>query len=73
VASASIAAEGQHHPDAGTADEREPPDIEPAETSYRQALALAKVLGMRPLRAHCHSGLGTLYAKTCQKEQARTE
>ena len=28
---------------------------------------------MRPLQAHCHHGLGTLYAATGQREQARTE
>ena len=28
---------------------------------------------MRPLVAHCHLGLGTLYAKTGQREQARAE
>jgi hypothetical protein len=28
---------------------------------------------MRPLVAHCHRGLGTLYAATGQREQARTE
>jgi hypothetical protein len=27
---------------------------------------------MRPLQAHCHQGLGTLYAKIGQQEQART-
>ena len=27
---------------------------------------------MRPLLAHCHHGLGTLYARTGQQEQART-
>jgi Flp pilus assembly protein TadD len=32
---------------------------------------LAEELGMRPLQAHCHHGLGTLYAKTGQREQAR--
>ena len=26
---------------------------------------------MRPLQAHCHRGLGMLYAKTGQREQAR--
>jgi hypothetical protein len=26
---------------------------------------------MRPLQAHCHRGLGTLYAKTGQAEPAR--
>jgi uncharacterized protein HemY len=40
---------------------------------YRQALTLAEVLGMRPLKAHCHLGLGTLYIKTDQREQARAE
>jgi hypothetical protein len=28
---------------------------------------------MRPLQAHCHLSLGTLYVKTGQREQARTE
>jgi hypothetical protein len=28
---------------------------------------------MRPLQAHCHRGLGTLYATTGQREQARAE
>ena len=28
---------------------------------------------MRPLQAHCHHGLGTLYATTGQREQARAE
>jgi hypothetical protein len=27
---------------------------------------------MCPLQAYCHRGLGTLYAKTGQREQART-
>ena len=51
---------------------REPLEGEPAVAHYRQALALADALGMRPLQAHCHRGLGTLYAKTGQAEQART-
>jgi DNA-binding winged helix-turn-helix (wHTH) protein/class 3 adenylate cyclase/tetratricopeptide (TPR) repeat protein len=49
---------------------RAPPDVDQAEAHYQQALALAKALGMRPLQAHCHLGLGTLYAKTGQVEQA---
>jgi tetratricopeptide (TPR) repeat protein len=49
-----------------------PPDAEQAEAHYQQALALAEALGMRPLVAHCHRGLGTLYAATGQWEQART-
>ena len=39
------------------------PAVEPAVGHYRQALALAEELGMRPLQAHCHRGLGTLYAR----------
>jgi tetratricopeptide (TPR) repeat protein len=52
---------------------REPPESAQAEAHYRQALALADELGMRPLQAHCHRGLGTLYAQTGQQEQARAE
>ena len=48
------------------------PASEEAEAHYRQALALAEELGMRPLQAHCHRGLGLLYATTGQWEQART-
>jgi class 3 adenylate cyclase/tetratricopeptide (TPR) repeat protein len=50
-----------------------PPDAAQAEDHYRQALALAKELGMRPLLAHCHLGLGTLYTKMGRREQARAE
>src|SRR5437667_12282204 len=39
---------------------RDPPESTPSETSYRDALALAEELGMRPLQAHCHRSLGTL-------------
>ena len=42
-----------------------------AERYYRQALMLAKELGMGPLMAHCHLGLGTLYAENGQPAQAR--
>jgi tetratricopeptide (TPR) repeat protein len=50
----------------------EPLQIEPAESYYRQALALAEELGTRPFQAHCHRGLGMLYVATGQREQART-
>jgi tetratricopeptide (TPR) repeat protein len=50
----------------------DPPESEQAEAYYQQALALAEELGMRPLQAHCHRGLGRLYAMTGQQEQART-
>jgi tetratricopeptide (TPR) repeat protein len=52
--------------------QRQPPDGVPAETHYRAALGLAEELGMRPLLAHCHMGLGTLHTKIGQQEQART-
>ena len=45
---------------------------EQVERLAHHALALADELGMRPLQAHCHRGLGTLYAATGQREQART-
>jgi tetratricopeptide (TPR) repeat protein len=41
--------------------QREPLEREAAETHYRAALSLARELGMRPLMAHCHLGLGMLY------------
>jgi class 3 adenylate cyclase/tetratricopeptide (TPR) repeat protein len=47
------------------------PEAAQAEAHYQQALALAGELGMRPLVAHCHRGLGTLYARVGQQEQAR--
>jgi class 3 adenylate cyclase/tetratricopeptide (TPR) repeat protein len=50
-----------------------PPDTVEAETHYRQALALADELGMRPLVAHCHLGLGTLYQRIGHGEQSRAE
>jgi tetratricopeptide (TPR) repeat protein len=53
--------------------EANPPDSEAAEAYYRQALSLANELGMRPRLAHCHFGLGTLYAKIGHQEQARAD
>jgi tetratricopeptide (TPR) repeat protein len=52
---------------------RDPSEVEEAESHYLQALALAIELGMRPLQAHCHRGLGLLYSQTGQMDQARTE
>ena len=49
------------------------PDTAPAEASYHHALALAEELGMRPLQAHCHLGLGSLFARNGRREQARVE
>ena len=49
------------------------PEIEPAEHHYGQALVLAEELGMRPLVAHCHLGLGTLHSRIGRVDQARTD
>ena len=49
----------------------DPPDTAQAEAHYQQALALAKALGMRPLQAHCHLGLGRLYGQIGRREEAR--
>ena len=49
----------------------DPPDVVQAEAHFQQALALAEELGMRPLVAHCHLGLGRLYHQTGRDEQAR--
>ncbi len=53
------------------ASRRDPPALETAEDCYREALALAGHLSMRPLAAHCHFDLGRLFRKTDQHEQAR--
>jgi hypothetical protein len=50
----------------------DPPAVDQAATHYCQALALAEELGMRPLQAHCHLGLGTLYVQTSRPELVRT-
>jgi tetratricopeptide (TPR) repeat protein len=47
-----------------------PPDAAQAEAHYQQALALAEELGMRPLVAHCHHGLGRLYGQTGRGKEA---
>jgi tetratricopeptide (TPR) repeat protein len=44
-----------------------------AAAHYRDALALASELGMRPLAAHCHLGLGAVAARTGAMERARSE
>jgi DNA-binding SARP family transcriptional activator/tetratricopeptide (TPR) repeat protein len=46
-------------------------DAESGEAHSRKALALAEPRGMRPLVAHCHLGLGKLYRRTGQREQAQ--
>jgi tetratricopeptide (TPR) repeat protein len=51
--------------------QRQPPDAEAAAAAYRQAMTLADELGMRPLQAHCHLGLGRLYRQMERGEEAR--
>ena len=48
----------------------DPPEDRAGRDHYRQALALADELGMRPLVAHCHLGLGKLYRRTGDDEKA---
>jgi hypothetical protein len=42
-----------------------------AEGHYREALALAGELALRPRIAHCHLGLGKLFRRTGKSEQAQ--
>jgi NAD(P)-dependent dehydrogenase (short-subunit alcohol dehydrogenase family) len=46
-------------------------DAKSGQAHYRHALELAEPLGMRPLIAHCHLGLGKLYRRTGKREQAQ--
>ena len=48
-----------------------PPDLAAAEAHYGHALLLATELEMRPLVAHCHRGLGTLYRRTGDQAKAQ--
>ncbi|MGH7264613.1 MAG: adenylate cyclase, partial [Candidatus Rokuibacteriota bacterium] len=47
------------------------PDVATAAAHYGAAMALASELEMRPLVAHCHRGLGRLYRRTRNREQAQ--
>ncbi len=49
----------------------DPPYVEAAGTHLAEALALATELGMRPLIAHCHAGLGKLYQRTGKRQEAQ--
>ncbi len=46
------------------------PEVDKAEEHYRRAMTLAEALGMRPLMAHCHVGLGKLYRRIGSRQQA---
>lgn len=50
---------------------RDPPAPETAESRYREAMANAEGLGMRPLIAHCHLGLGKLARRAGDAVKAR--
>ena len=50
---------------------REPAEVQEAEAHYQSAIGLAHDLGMRPLAAHCHLGLGRLYRRTGRRQEAQ--
>ena len=45
-------------------------DATSAGKQYADSLALAEELGMRPLVAHCHLGLGKLYRRIGKRQRA---
>src|SRR5207247_6119946 len=45
-------------------------DVEQARDSYAEARAIAGILGMRPLVAHCDFALGTLYCRAGDRAKA---
>ena len=49
----------------------DPVDAAPAATSYADSLTLAHELGMRPLVAHCHLGIGKLSLRTGDEANAQ--
>jgi class 3 adenylate cyclase/tetratricopeptide (TPR) repeat protein len=52
---------------------RSPLNVEQVKADYGVALALAQELKMRPLQAHCHLGIGNLYAHADMSAKARDE
>jgi tetratricopeptide (TPR) repeat protein len=56
----------------GAIDAREEPvPVTASEGHYRLGLVRAEALGMRPLIAHCHLGLGKLYRRTGKRQEAQ--
>jgi class 3 adenylate cyclase/tetratricopeptide (TPR) repeat protein len=51
----------------------ESPEVGTTEAHYRQAIALAQDIGLRPLVARCHNGLGRLYRHFGRREQAQEQ
>jgi hypothetical protein len=49
------------------------PGADEAESRFQEAGLLVDALAMRPLRAHCHLGLGRLYLQTSRPELAASE
>jgi tetratricopeptide (TPR) repeat protein len=49
----------------------DPLDVQTAGERYRESMALAVQLGMRPLVAHCHLGLAKLYRRTGRQQEAQ--
>jgi class 3 adenylate cyclase/tetratricopeptide (TPR) repeat protein len=52
---------------------RDSPNTELAEVHYRRAFALSNEIGMRPLQAHCHVGLGRICGARGSLDEARAE
>src|SRR5262245_31449114 len=52
---------------------QDPPNVQESEAYYSRALAVANELGMRPLQAHCHCGLGRIWGVRGLPDQARAE
>ena len=52
---------------------QEPPDVERAEATYREALAVAETRGMRTLEARCRRGLAAVTAEAGRLDEARAE
>jgi tetratricopeptide (TPR) repeat protein len=50
-----------------------PPLVDEAEAAYREALAMAQEMGMRPLEARCRFGLGTLYQGAARPVESGVE
>jgi len=49
---------------------RRPDDVDGAARFYREALAIAEPLGMRPAVAHCRLGLGELFRRAGRADEA---
>ena len=48
-----------------------PPLVEEAEAAYREALKMAHEMGMRPLIAWYHQGLGLVYRRMGKRKKVR--